>query len=227
MSEMVYGIVDFHRGQVCVNQLGEFDRGTAWRLIRQIIPSLPAYPCEEHALTLRREVAECGTLLWEGSVRGVDPADFGLGGAGGYEPPMVHRKVYQCEYTQLVSYRAEKARREEEEREAEYARRERERAEEKEASRRFLLSLPLPAGAEVTDHEGSLTWSVFFIALPGGVKVFQDGDGERLSVAVRGPHAFDIEVSDLALLAPWALTLPEVNPDDWWVKLTWERAKAA
>ena len=64
--EMVYGIVDYYRGQVYVNQVGDVDRATAWRMICRIVPSLPILPSEEHGLTLRREIGDVRELLREG-----------------------------------------------------------------------------------------------------------------------------------------------------------------
>jgi len=227
--EMVYGIVDYYRGQVYVNQVGDIDRRSAWEIIRQHVPGLPYALTDEHSLTLRREIAECGDLVWEGEVTSIDVTAFGFGGAdSGWEPPLVTRRVFKCEFAVLVNYRAEKARREREEREAEYVRREREEAERKEASRRFLSALDLPEGAEVTDREKAdgPCWMTYYLSLPGGVKVFPPREGEdELAVCVRYASAdFTVSPNHLQILTEWSATLPEVNPPQWWVQDSWRKA---
>ena len=225
--EMVYGIVDYRNGQVYVNQVGDIDRRSAWEIIREHVPGLPWTLTDEHGLTLRREIAECGTLLWEGEVTSIDVTAFGFGGASGWEPPLVTRKVFKCELSVLSAYRAEKARREREERESAYIQREREEAERKEASRRFLLSLDLPEGAEVTDREKAdgPCWLTYFLSLPGGVKVFPPREGEdELAVCVRYAQVdFTVSPNHLQLLTEWSATLPEVNPDQGWIKASWRQ----
>jgi hypothetical protein len=147
--EMVYGVVDYRNGRVFSNQAGDIDRATAWMIIRDNIPGVPGRPCDEHSLTRRLEIIEVGEVVAEFSARSVDVTAFGYGGGdSGWEPPMVERKIYRCDWTILEAHlaakrAAEKAVQEARE-EANRLWRERDRESKRELMSSLLPTLRLP-----------------------------------------------------------------------------------